>query len=364
MMKRSLLRPRVHDENGQSIVTLALASLFFLALLVVGADTAFVYFQRRDLQNTADAAALAGAQELNGLAASETPAELAAADWADKNLGGLTFFEPVVTENYTTIQVTVKKNASSLLGTFGFGEPEISARATARIAAPYLPGPGVVPIAVNEETWEGCDSGGSCEDILLKEWSGSNSDPPSDYHLIDIGGSGSSDVCDFLIGGSTNPITDPVDSQPGAQSSLHNCLPERMDAATANNCLTYDDVTLPDGTLDPRCNPLDGAGKGALAAFPDAQPTAVILIPVIVEFDKGKASLDVVGDGEELRTFAFFLIDESTVYGPDPTCADSGQCEITGQFITSYFAALSVNQGGNGEFDPDSSVVKVIELIE
>ena len=56
----------LNNERGQAIVTIALMSVFILAILGVVADTGYVWLQRRNLQNAADAAALAAAQKLPG----------------------------------------------------------------------------------------------------------------------------------------------------------------------------------------------------------------------------------------------------------------------------------------------------------
>jgi len=80
---------RVHREESQSIVTVALMSLFILAILAVVVESSAVYIQRRNLQNAADAAALAGAQELNGLAAGEAPAIAQAEAYAGDNVSDL-----------------------------------------------------------------------------------------------------------------------------------------------------------------------------------------------------------------------------------------------------------------------------------
>ncbi len=151
---------RVQREESQSIVTLALMSLFILAILAVVVETSAVYIQRRNLQNAADAAALAGAQELNGLAAGEAPAIAAAEAYAEENLSDLLGVTAVVSDNYTQVQVQVqKKAATAFAGWLSFGEPTVSAKATARIASFNIIRC-VVPIAVQDTAYfEGTTSG-------------------------------------------------------------------------------------------------------------------------------------------------------------------------------------------------------------
>ena len=81
----------------------------------------------RNLQNAADAAALAGAQSLTGLSASQALAVTAATDYRDKNISDTTFFTASVQNNYTEVHVTVKKKAATAFaGWMSFGEPEVS----------------------------------------------------------------------------------------------------------------------------------------------------------------------------------------------------------------------------------------------
>ncbi|MBE0608804.1 MAG: hypothetical protein IH609_05455, partial [Dehalococcoidia bacterium] len=269
-----------------------------------------------------------------------------------------------------------KKAATAFAGWLSFGEPVVSAKATARIASPLLPGPGVVPLGIDKETYDQCKVDGDCTDVTLKENSTNNDDPPSSYGLLDLGGGGggANEVCEFLVGGSAFPIQDPDNLKSGNVSSLHNCLIDRMTAAAAadgthpNRCITWEEVTDNDVLID-ECNPLSGASRGKDTAFPLAQPTAVILIPILTDFDQAGCDtnpkcFDIVGEGDELRTFAFFLIDESTVWGPDPTCNESGQCWITGRFILEWPAPITTDfSQPTGEYNPDA-LLKVIQLID
>jgi Flp pilus assembly protein TadG len=361
-------------EDGQSIITIALMSFFLLAVLAVVVESSAVYIQRRNLQNAADAAALAGAQSLDGTAASETPAETAALNYKDNNISGSTFFLADARNNYTEIEVTVKKrSATAFAGWMSFGEPEVTAKATARIAAPLLPGPGVVPLAIDLATYNNCIQGGVCAGVTLKEESGNNSVPRNSYGLLDLGGvgGGASEVREFFVGGSTVGITDPDNEKQGNVSSMRQAVEDRMTAAAHNGCLTLAQVTDSNGVLLDRCNPLAGAGRGADSAYPNAQPTAVIVIPVITDFSgtgcTGSHCVDIVGSGTQLRTFAIFLVDETTyrtVNGVGPTCADNGQCWITGQFILTHLAPVSTQFNlPTGTFDPDA-LLKIVQLID
>jgi len=62
MRLHTRLRRRT-DEDGQTIVLVVIAMVALLALAAFAIDVGYVYYAHRSLQASADAAALAGAQE-------------------------------------------------------------------------------------------------------------------------------------------------------------------------------------------------------------------------------------------------------------------------------------------------------------
>jgi len=54
----------LRTKRGQSLVIIALSATALFGIIALGLDAGRLYFERRDVQNAADAAALAGAQEL------------------------------------------------------------------------------------------------------------------------------------------------------------------------------------------------------------------------------------------------------------------------------------------------------------
>ncbi len=341
-----------------------------VALLGLGAvvfDYGAAVTQRRNMQNVADAAALAGAQELDGTSAAETAATAKAIEYINKNVSDLAG-SPEITFNGAHTEITVKvakTSPSFFLGTFGLGDNDIGAKATARIAAPLYGGPGVVPMAVAE----GRITYGQTITIKTTGGNGNN----GNYGWIDLG-TGANDICNFIRGGSTTSVTDPQPSETGNVSKIKNsdCLPRRMEAAKANNCYTYADTVITvDGvpTVNPRCDPLGAAAKGTDPDYPDTQPTAIVIFPVVVTFpcDHGHCDLDVVGTGDELRTFAYFLLDRTTyerIGTVGPTCNGGGQCEITGQFIQNHLAPVSTAYDEpTGDYTP-GALVKIVQLVD
>jgi len=124
------------DETGQVIVLVALMLTGLVAVVGLAADGGVVFAQRRDLQNVADAAALAGAMQIDEQAYREngvvTLDEAAARQVAAEYLadaGDLTY---TVAASDTGVEVQVSRQAStSFLRVIGIDEVEISASARA-----------------------------------------------------------------------------------------------------------------------------------------------------------------------------------------------------------------------------------------
>ena len=367
------------SERGQIVPIVAAMVLFMMGMLAVAGDTGFVWMQRRNLQNSADAAALAAAQ---ALPEDRTTAERKAREYAKSNVDGITdadidvCFEDSCTAatNPLSVKVTVRKKSESLFGvSLGFGNLDVSAKAKALVRGSPL-GPGVVPLVTDVAT---AGLGGL---IVLKEAS-----PGS------IGGSpffgfanpcpaapdncktnNNTVLCDYFLGGAIN-VQDPVQITPGNRSWFRSCLDQRLTRAAvgpsttdllgySGACLSFTDVSYVESGhtyLRPHCNPL---GDASASGSPSIQPTAVILIPVVVNFNclpgsnGGNCQFDVVGSGTENRRFAYFWISGDS-------CSNPGQCTITGRFLENKYLPLRPSGSPVGTYDP-LSTLKVVTLVE
>jgi hypothetical protein len=83
-------RRRTADEKGAVLVVAAFAMVALLAMVAIVVDIGYAKQYRRLSQNTADAAALAAAQDLNGTVAKTTVATATAKAWATKNDNNVT----------------------------------------------------------------------------------------------------------------------------------------------------------------------------------------------------------------------------------------------------------------------------------
>ena len=131
-----LVRCLRNDESGQIIVLVAILMVGLVAVVGLVTDGGLVFSQRRDLQNVADAAALAGAMQIDqdayrasGAVALDEPAARQAAEeylGAEANLTYSVLVQPA------RVEVSVSRQASTgFLKVIGIDSFEISASASA-----------------------------------------------------------------------------------------------------------------------------------------------------------------------------------------------------------------------------------------
>ncbi|MEE9278104.1 MAG: pilus assembly protein TadG-related protein, partial [Dehalococcoidia bacterium] len=140
MRKRELLR-LLKDDTGLVALLWVMGFAGFLAFFAIVMESGLILAEKRNLQNSADAAALAGAQ---ALVLSEADAINDAVTWAGKNTSDLVDNNATVFNDGVYITATVSRNAQGVFNDWlSFGRPLVTATATARLASPRLPGPGV-----------------------------------------------------------------------------------------------------------------------------------------------------------------------------------------------------------------------------
>ena len=110
-------RWQMEGERGQSLVFVAILLLGLVGVVGLATDGGLVFAQRRDLQNLADAAALAGAMQIDesayragsGLVLDEAAARRAAVSYL--NEAGAVTFE--VTVRGSVVEVKVSRRAET-----------------------------------------------------------------------------------------------------------------------------------------------------------------------------------------------------------------------------------------------------------
>ena len=152
---RSRVAKRLEGKTpAQALIMVTLMMMVLIGFAALATDTGMIWVNRRSLQNAADAAALAGAQELKpGDSLAPDAARAMASDYADLNtITGMTYdptangatsetcdaqpnVDLLVCRTYVegdTIRVTVHKRVNPIFGmAVGFDGIDIAARATA-----------------------------------------------------------------------------------------------------------------------------------------------------------------------------------------------------------------------------------------
>ena len=337
-MLRARLRRLRTAERGSLAVFWVLSMLGFASLLAVVADGGAALAARRELQNAADAAALAGAQSL----VLGSPIAIADAQlWAQKNASNLSVNQAstsgqVPGSTPSQIEVTLERDATGLFnGTLGLGRPTVRAQAPARVASLALSGPGVAPFAIPASTFETPEVQTSQPVTLAFSPPGSNSG------LIRVDGGGASIVRAAMEYGSATPL-EPVETTETGQNTgpLLQGLENRMQAALAAGCFPWAQVTA--SALDPAfpCGPLQAGSMDPTGV----QHTAVLLIPVTVEdFTdlQGNQSVHVSQTGDGLYMVAAFWVDAALTFTdplvgtgrapaarPHPASLAAGSCSM------------------------------------
>ena len=127
----------VKNERGQVVVLTVLSLVAVLGMAALVLDVGAWFHQKRQLQATADAAALAGAQLLP---TNPAGAEATALSYANKNEGGVAGADVVVSSSRApndTIAVAAKKTNDGIFSRIvGVESVGIGARAKARVGAP------------------------------------------------------------------------------------------------------------------------------------------------------------------------------------------------------------------------------------
>jgi len=154
-----------HGERGQVLILVAVALLVLLAFAALAVDVGHLYGERRQMQNAADAAALAGARVLcenwASAATREALAETTAIDYAERN-GATTVTVTTPFSPTNVVSVTAATTSTSFLaGAPPIGVPEATVGASAAaVCGAATTTCYIWPIAFPELVWAKVYSGG------------------------------------------------------------------------------------------------------------------------------------------------------------------------------------------------------------
>ena len=311
-----------------------------LGMAAMAIDVGMFLQERRELQNAADAAALAGAQDLP---ASPANAVAAATSWAEENgigsgeLEGVTVSTTYATDDTVTVQV--KRDVPWLFArVLGRGSDTVRADATARVGSPS--------VAYNVMPWSLLESAKAAAiygvDVTLKY--SAQGGTGGQFGLLDLGGgTGCSGYRDNVTDGAEVALYSQIPTEPGnCVGPTEQGLRDRLNATSAA-CDTFQETfQLVDGVyhFTKNCNPWKAGGAGS---------KRVVLVPVISDPDKGKEYVTV-------NSFAMVYLTNAAT---DNICPTGNICDVKAIFVKAYddIGALM------GALDPNSDI-RFARLVE
>lgn len=152
------------DERGQSLVLVALALIVLLGMTAFSVDAGYLFFEKRNMQNAADAASLAGARELRNENVTgedvygQVKNYIVAHNLSEDDILNKDEIKALTSAD-THVSVVLRGNKGLFFArVFDIVSANVSAKATAKIG-PLVAGEGLVPIALTEEQFVGATEG-------------------------------------------------------------------------------------------------------------------------------------------------------------------------------------------------------------
>ncbi len=319
------------QEKGQVAVIVAILLVVLVGMAAYAIDVGSLYQERRHLQTVADAAALAGAQELP-----ERPdlAEQAAIEYAAKHeviidssnieISNTLTSDPNWKDTITVIPINPGKQ-TYFAGVLGFNQVEVAAQATAIIAKPLHVGD-IVPWAVDKEVYDNI----SWEDEIVLKFS--SPQEPGNFAALDLNGSGAADYRENIKYGYDKNLKpgDLIDTEPGNMAITRDAVNYRVEVV-GDGWHTFGQIT---------CNESMKVKK--------SNETQVVKVPII-SFEEING-----GKGKDIPIIDFGVFVITRIVGPNP-----GQSEIMGAFVRSF---LTITDGDVVPVEDEG--LRVIRLIK
>ena len=340
MMKK---RAFVQRECGQVFFLVAALFAIFGGMTAVAVDLGSYMADRRDLQNAADAIALAASQELPDVSGAQTAANTWAANNAiDLSLMAVTFTAQSLPDepNPKVIIDLQRDHGFAFARLMGIESASVTASATAIRTSPGG-SPGLMPWGVQAAVKDLAAPG---DEVVLKyDASGGQN---GNFGALRIDGNGASTYEDSVkygsqeglctVGATDCPDTDQVQTEPepGNMTGPTRQAVDYRITNTESGCDTWDEVvaTAADGThgLTSACNPFGPGGNSA--------SLRIVIVPIVETQCNDPCSVTVV-------EFALLFLEG---YGSGGCTGNN--CEIRGRFINS-----NTNYGAfMGTFDADT----------
>lgn len=345
---RSSLTPRPrHGESGQVLMLSVLLLPILLGMCAMAVDLGSYAAHRRQLQNTADAVALAASQDLPNASAATASAQA----WAAKNGINWSDVTVVVTpvgpgNPNPKVSVDISRtHFFSFMRALGVSSRDVSAHAAAVKTSPQGLG-NLVPWSVRQTVVTSSTSGS----LLTIKYDATNSSN-GNFGALALDGTGASVYQDSAKNGSSsfvcaNGVPSCTTNSPGCSASVCSTESGNMTGPTRNSvdyriantdpsCSTFAQVfngpTSGRYGFNSQCNPWIAGSKSSLR---------VIIVPVTGSLCNGRCDETILG-------FALFFLEG---YGSGGCTGNN--CEVQGRFIDS-----DVTMGATmGVYDPNSNL--------
>ena len=331
-------------ERGQALILFVLSLAVLLGFVAMSIDVGLILHERRQLQNTADSAALAGVIELPG---STVLAESKAQEWAANNGIDLAEGDEIqitIADDDTSVTVQVTRETPFIFGrVLGLTAIDVSATATAQIGAPAALS-GILPFGVLDSA---INYDGTPTTMKYDATNPTN----GNFGPIQVDGPGAAIHRETIKYGSETMVcgeSQPTCVDPTVVTQTGNMVGSTRTGInfrlnnTTSSCDEFDEVLIADGNggydVQGQCNPW-GGGTGSLR---------LVLIPIIDEFPNGSSQPVTI-----LRFAALFITDMNQCTG--------NSCEITGIFVQTV--ADPTSNAKLGIYDDDSGV-KFVRLVD
>lgn len=333
----------VRHETGQMLVLTAVGLVGFIGIVGLSIDVGQVVLTRTDLQKVADAAALAGAQDLPTAGAAATSANT----YVGLNAGNTSAVIQITSTHNTndTIEVTAKRKIGfTFLRIVGLEGADVSAKAKVRVGT-YSGGKGLTPwglVASNNKDFLGnsCFNGfdGNMptfkqnQRCVLKYGAGTNSG--GDFGPLALDGTGASEYRDDIIHGSNAEFVagQQVEVQTGnMQGPTAQGITDLLSSPQPATCQTDNRDEILKTT----------AGKTSIVDGCEAHPR-IIIIPVVDKIANP--------DKSTILGFAFMFLHGKVGGG--------GSSTIEAEFVTFVTAIPGGIYNGSGT---GSTMIRMVE---
>jgi Flp pilus assembly protein TadG len=233
-----MILSRLKSERGQAFVLAAVAMVMCMGMAALVLDVGNWFRDKRRLQGTVDAAALAGAQQLPDNAAG---AQSQALSYANQNGGDVAGANIVITSQWQsndTIAVSGERNDTGIFsGIIGIGGAKITASAKARVGPP-VQGLHVAPMVVycDHPLIQNCDNNHTPQFNVPTTMDYDPMGAPGAFGMLNLDGEngtvGSSNESEWILHGFDKYLgLGKYKSDPGAKFSSQNiqgALDDRM----------------------------------------------------------------------------------------------------------------------------------------